>query len=92
MITMQINYKTQAGKILTRLRELGEQGVEAYELTTRKPEGLGIQQYNARVFELRQKGYIIVNNPIGHFTLEETEETRPKHYEFDPVTCTAKLI
>ena len=87
-----VKNNSQEGRILKLLRDRGEAGAMVYELVGPKPDGLGISQYNARIYGLRKKGYVIINDPIGHFTLQETEETRPKHYEFDPVTCTARLV
>jgi biotin operon repressor len=83
-----IRRPTQEQRILKLLRERGDSGVSAKEIT----DELGILQYNARVFGLRRKGYNIVNDPIGHFTLYETEETKPKHFVFDPITCSAKEV
>jgi hypothetical protein len=34
-----------------------------------RPAGLGIAQYNARIWALRKKGYNIVNKTPGHFVL-----------------------
>lgn len=67
---------TQEQRILELLRERGGQGVYAYELTNTefmRDRGGAIMQYNARVWGLRQKGYKIINDPIGHFTLYESE-------------------
>jgi len=68
---MKVNIKSQEGRILALLRERGEQGVKVYELIAPKPEGLGIAQYNARIFGLRHKGYNITNKEPGHFVLNE---------------------
>lgn len=87
-----VKNNSQEGRILKLLRERGEAGAMVYELVGPKPDGLGISQYNARIYGLRKKGYVITNVTPGHFILVETEETRPKHYEFDPVTCTARLV
>ena len=39
----------------------------------RNQGGLGIAQYNARIYGLREKGYNIINKKPGHFVLEESE-------------------
>lgn len=87
-----IKSNSQEGRILALLRDHGDQGVMVYELVGPKPEGLGIAQYNARIYGLRKKGYVITNVTPGHFILVETEATRPKHYELDPVTLVARLV
>lgn len=58
---------TQEGRILNLLRERGNSGVYAWEITN----DLHILQYNARIFGLRAKGYKIVNKEIGHFVLQD---------------------
>lgn len=63
--------KTQEERILDLLRERGEEGVMVYELITPRPQGLGIAQYNARIYGLRDKGYRIINSKRGHFVLRE---------------------
>jgi hypothetical protein len=55
---------TQEQQILTLLEERGKEGVMAWEI----PANLHILQYNARVFGLRKKGYLIINTG-GKFTL-----------------------
>ena len=52
---------TQEQRILDSLREKGEEGLYVYEIMTPRPNGLGIAQYTARIWGLRQKGYVIVN-------------------------------
>lgn len=75
--------KTQEQRILNLLREKGLQGVYVYEFMAPRPQGLGIAQYNARIFGLREKGYNIKNTTPGHFILienntqEETKEIKP---------------
>jgi hypothetical protein len=64
--------KTQEEQILTFLEARGERGVFVYELQAPKPHGLGIAQYNARIFGLRKKGHNIVNETPGHFILRES--------------------
>ena len=49
--------RTQEQRILDLLRERGEQGVMSWEI----PDKLKILQYNARVFGLRRKGFVIEN-------------------------------
>ena len=66
--------KTQEQRILDLLKERGESGAFVYEfMIPRNQGGLGIAQYNARIWGLRQKGYIIKNKKPGHFVLEENE-------------------
>ena len=61
---------TQEKRILRLLKERGENGVKVYELIMPNNQGgLGIAQYNARIWSLRQKGYNIKNIEPGHFVL-----------------------
>jgi len=62
--------KTQEQRILDLLRERGIEGVYVYEFMTPRPVGCGIAQYNARIYGLRKKGYIIDNKEPGHFVLK----------------------
>ena len=64
---------TQEQRILQLLREKGNLGVYVYELVTPRPQGLGIAQYNARIYGLREKGHNIVNKTPGHFVLIESK-------------------
>lgn len=68
---MYIPNNTQEGRILNLLRQRGSYGVKVFEITNSRPNGLGIAQYNARIFGLRAKGYKIINKEIGHFVLQE---------------------
>jgi len=52
---------TQEQRILNLLRERGSRGAYVYEFMTPRPNGLGIAQYNARIYGLREKGYVIEN-------------------------------
>lgn len=61
--------QTQRDRLLAILMERGEQGVFVYELIAPRPQGLGIAQYNARIKELRSRGYVIINKEPGHFVL-----------------------
>jgi len=61
---------TQEERILSLLRERGSRGVYAWEI----PTNLHILQYNARIFGLRQKGYVIENKTPGYFVLTEDIE------------------
>jgi len=63
--------RTQEQRILDLLRERGEAGAFVYEFMTPRPAGLGIAQYNARIYGLREKGYIIENKEPGHFVLKD---------------------
>jgi hypothetical protein len=67
-----IKNPTQEESILELLRERGEKGAYAWEFTMTKPMGgLGIMQYNARIFGLRKKGYEIDNVTPGFFILKK---------------------
>jgi hypothetical protein len=55
---------TQAGRILEYLKDHAE-GAYAYELANE----LHCLQYNARIYELRHKGWDIENDHEGHFIL-----------------------
>jgi len=65
---------TQRERILNLLRERGQAGVQVWELIAPRPAGLGIAQYNARIKELREKGFNIINVKPGHFVLKEFKE------------------
>ncbi len=56
---------TPEQRILELLRKRGKKGVYAWEIT----DDLKILQYNARIFGLRKKGYIIKNIKRCHFVL-----------------------
>lgn len=60
---------TQEQRILDLLRKRGEKGAFVYEFMMPRPNGLGIAQYNARIWGLRKKGYVIDNKTPGHFVL-----------------------
>jgi len=53
------------------------EGLYVYEMMTPQPKGLGIAQYNARVFELRRKGWDIRNDRRGHFYLHTEPRQDP---------------
>ncbi len=61
--------QTQKEQLLNLLRNRGRYGVWVYEIITPQPKGLGIAQYNARVYELRRAGYVIENVEPGLFKL-----------------------
>ena len=63
--------QTQEQRILSLLKERGNVGAFVYEFIAPRPQGLGIAQYNARIFSLRKKGYDIRNESPGHFVLHE---------------------
>ena len=71
---------TQAQSILEYLKDHPE-GVYVYELMTPQPQGLGIAQYNARIYDLRHKGYDIRSDRGGHFVLH-TEPKQLNVYSF----------
>lgn len=62
---------TQKKRILSLLRERGQDGAMVYEFMMPRPQGLGIAQYNARIKELREEGHDIINVRPGHFVLKE---------------------
>jgi hypothetical protein len=64
---------TQENQILDLLTASKGAGVYSYQLATPHPEGLGILQYNARIYGLRHKGHKIISDRKGHYVLE----TRP---------------
>jgi len=65
---------TQEQRILRTLRERGERGLYAYEICMPQEKGgLGILQYNARIYGLRKKGFNIINSR-GLFVLKEDYE------------------
>lgn len=67
---------TQEQRILDLLKERGGKGVAVWEfMLPRNQGGLGVAQYNARVYSLRKKGYDIKNTKPGHFVLK-TEKPR----------------
>jgi hypothetical protein len=77
------NYQTrptQEDQILQLLNEKPE-GVYVYELIAPYPQGLGIAQYNARIYGLRHRGIDIRNDVPGHFYLYK----EPKQTSFIPV-------
>jgi len=69
-----IEKPTQEQRILDLLRLRGPEGVKVYELIAPRPGGLGIAQYNARIWGLRKKGYVIENKVPGHFILIDADE------------------
>lgn len=73
MTQLYIKNPTQEQRILQLLRERGSEGAKVYEFMMPRPHGLGIAQYNARIYGLRKKGYKITNKKAGHFVLEEGE-------------------
>jgi hypothetical protein len=73
-MTTYIKDTTQEGRILKLLRDRGNMGAKAYEFASPRPLGLGVMQYNARIYGLRHKGYQIINKEPGHFVLIETDK------------------
>lgn len=72
---------TQESRILDLLIERKGEGVFSYELAEPAPNGLGILQYNARIFGLRKKGHKIISDRDGHYILQQRptmEEMRKK--------------
>ena len=66
-----IKKSSQELRILNLLRERGSRGAYVYEFMTPRPNGLGVAQYNSRLYGLRKKGFDIVNKEPGHFVLFE---------------------
>lgn len=65
---------TQEQRILKLLQDRGEQGAYVWEfMMPQNRGGLGVAQYNARIYGLREKGYDIVNVEPGHFVLKEKD-------------------
>lgn len=61
---------TQEQRILKLLRRRGAVGAAVYEfMIPANQGGLGIAQYNARIWGLRQKGHIIKSRKSGRFVL-----------------------
>lgn len=80
---MKTNYipnTTQEGRILELLRQRGDNGAYVYEFMMPRPQGLGIAQYNARIYGLREKGFNIVNTTPGHFVLIEEKDAIQVEY------------
>jgi len=76
-----IENPTQEERIIALLRERGSEGAFVWDFTMpRNKGGLGCMQYNARVWGLRQKGYVIENVKPGHFVLKE--EPKPVQNNF----------
>ncbi len=69
--TSLIHKQTQTDRILELLRERGNAGIPVWEMIAPRPQGLGVAQYNARVYELRQKGYEIVNKDNTFYLIEQ---------------------
>jgi hypothetical protein len=61
---------TQEQRILKLLRDRGKSGAYVWEFMMPSNQGgLGIAQYNARIYGLRKKGFKIENKTPGHFVL-----------------------
>ena len=69
---------TQEQKILDLFAERKGAGVYAYELAEPAPRGLGILQYNARIYGLRHRGINVVSDHKGHFVIKEEHERMTK--------------
>ena len=65
---------TQENQILDLLIGSRGTGVYSYQLAQPKPIGLGILQYNARIFGLRKKGHRIISDFRGHYIIKEERE------------------
>ena len=65
---------TQKSRLFDLLLERGQRGVYVYEIMTPAPQGCGIAQYNARIFELRRLGWDIRSDRPGHFYLQHQPE------------------
>ena len=66
----------QKQRILEYLKNFGK--LPVYKVIQPRPLGLGIAQYNARIFELRREGYNIINkidnNGHNYFVLQEEDQ------------------
>jgi len=71
MKTNYIKKPTQEERILKFLQQRGEIGVSSWEFTD-----MGILQYNARIWGLRQKGHDIVNVKKNLYMLVESDYAR----------------
>jgi hypothetical protein len=86
---MYENRTTQESQILDLLISSKGAGVYSYQLAAPVPRGLGILQYNARIYGLRHKGYKIVSDRKGHYVLEantvteKTNESKMTQTELD---------
>lgn len=91
-IPLHILKMSQKKRILELLKIRGLAGVFVWELTGARPEGLGCQQYNARILELRKDGHNIINTTPGHFILENintrTQSTEEDFKEITPKDLT----
>ena len=65
---------TQEQRILDLFTERKGAGVYAYELAEPRPQGLGILQYNARIYGLRHRGFNIISDYKGHFIIKEEHQ------------------
>lgn len=65
---------TQKERILKLLRQRKSKGVAVYELVTPRPNGLGVSQYNARIYDLRKEGYKIDNKDNRFFLVSEPRD------------------
>lgn len=81
---------TQREQLLRLLRSRGSKGAYVYELQAPKPQGLGLAQYNARIFELRAKGFNIVNVEEGHFVLMGESNSQPSNFQSDEIVSQVK--
>lgn len=71
ILPFEILNQSQCKRLLHLFRVRGSQGVFVYEITNSRPEGLGIQQYNTRIKELRALKNNIVSTVPGHFVLKD---------------------
>lgn len=74
---------TQEERIMRLLRKRGSEGVKIWEfMMPRNQGGLGIAQYNARIYGLRKKGHIIKSIKSGRFVLvRDVEAPEPEKVE-----------
>ena len=89
-----VSNKTQEGRILNLLRQRGSRGVYAWEII----KDLYILQYNARIWGLKRKGFIIDNEKPGYFVLKEDQEAeriekeKKMKWEFDSKNGVARQV
>lgn len=70
---MLISKPTQCERILDLLTERGGLGVEVWEMIAPQPRGLGIAQYNARIYQLRRKGWSIISKDDKFFLMNNLQ-------------------
>lgn len=83
---------TQEQRILELLQQRGKEGVKVWEFMLPRPKGLGVAQYNARIYGLRKKGYVIENKEPGHFVLVDEGIAAPPPTKIEDEKKTVNCI